>query len=77
MSNQKIYQLPVTVIAELARFPMTLTDIQNMMVDGFIPIGEKLESSLWVNNQKKFVGEFGEVSGFRAVQIKVLLDDNE
>ena len=47
-----------------------------MMIGDFIPLSEPLEVSLRVNNQVKFFGEFGEVSGFRAVRIEKSVDDN-
>ena len=57
-------------MAELDRFTISYAELRNMMIGDFIPLSENLEVSLLVNNQVKFYGEFGEVSGFRAVRMK-------
>ena len=77
LENSRVLQLPVDVVAELDRFPMSLAEVREMMVGDFIPLNENMQVSLRVNNQQKFVGEFGEVSGFRAVRIEERISDDE
>ena len=74
--NTRVFQLPVDIVAELDSFTISYAELRNMMIGDFIPLSESLEVSLRVNNQVKFYGEFGEVSGFRAVRIEKSVDDN-
>lgn len=77
MENTRVFQLPVDVVAELDRFSMSYGEICNMMVGDFVPLNESLQVALKINNQVKFLGEFGEVSGFRAIRIESCVTDNE
>ena len=70
LENSRVLQLPVDMVAELDRFSLSYAEICNMMVGDFIPLNDPLQVALKVNNQIKFHGEFGEVSGFRAVRIE-------
>ena len=73
--NQRILGLPVDVIAELDRFSMSYAAVRDMMIGDFIPLNEQLQVKIQVNQQTKFLGEFGEVSGFRAVRIDDAVTD--
>ena len=73
--NSRIMGLPVDVIAELDRFSMSYAAVRDMMIGDFIPLNEQLQVKIQVNQQTKFVGEFGEVSGFRAVRIDESVTD--
>jgi|GEM_PF-3588526 len=75
--NSRVLQLPVDVIAELDQFSISYAEVCNMMVGDFIPLNESLQVTLKVNNQIKFFGEFGEVSGFRAVRIEESVTDDD
>ena len=75
--NSRVLQLPVDVVAELDRFSLSYAEICNMMVGDFIPLHESLQVALKVNSQIKFFGEFGEVSGFRAIRIESSITDND
>ena len=67
--------LPVDVIAELGRFTISYAEVKDMMIGDFIPLNDSLQVKIQVNLQDKFIGEFGEVSGFRAVRISKSLID--
>ena len=75
--NNRVLQLPVDMIAELDQFSMSYAEVCNMMVGDFIPLNEALQVTLRVNNQVKFFGEFGEVSGFRAVRIEDCVTEDD
>lgn len=76
LKNTRVFQLPVDIVAELDSFTISYAELRNMMIGDFIPLSEPLEVSLRVNNQVKFYGEFGEVSGFRAVRIEKSVDED-
>jgi flagellar motor switch protein FliM len=61
--------LPVQMIAELQRFKLSLNQIDDLSVGDFIPLHEKMEVAVRVNSIMRFIGEFGENGGFRAVKI--------
>ena len=77
LENTRVLQLPVDVVAELDRFSMSLAQLHEMTIGDFIPLNESMQVTLRVNNQQKFIGEFGEVSGFRAVRIEERLSEDE
>jgi flagellar motor switch protein FliM len=75
--NTRVFQLPVDIVAELDRFSISYAELKNMMIGDFIPLTESLQVSLRVNNRVKFHGEFGEISGFRAVRIEQSIMDDD
>lgn len=77
VEKSRVFQLPVDVVAELDRFSLSYGEICNMMVGDFLPLHESLQVALKVNSQVKFLGEFGEVLGFRAIRIESCVTDNE
>jgi flagellar motor switch protein FliM len=69
--------LPVDLIAELQRIKLELNDIDGLQVGDFIPLHEKMEVDLRINNLLRFQGEFGEEAGLRAVRISNRTEDSE
>ena len=69
--------LPVGLVAELQRFKLSLNQIEDLAVGDFIPLHEKMEVFLRVNSILRFVGEFGENGGFRAVKVDELISNEE
>ena len=72
-----VQNLPVEMVAELQRFKLSLNQIDDLSVGDFIPLHEKMEVDVRVNSILRFVGEFGENGGFRAVKIGELISDEE
>ena len=69
--------LPVDLIAELQRFSLSLNQLDNLAIGDFIPLHEKMEVGLRVNSELRFLGEFGENAGFRAIRIDSMIPVEE
>ena len=77
LDSSYVNGLPVDVIAELQRIKLELNDIDGLQIGDFIPLHEKMEVDLRVNDLLRFQGEFGEEAGLRAVRISNRIEDTE
>lgn len=62
--------IQVEVVAELASFQLTVSQLENMAVDDVLEVGNIRTARIKVNGKPTFEGVAGEVDGHRSVQIQ-------
>ena len=62
--------IEVEVVAELASFQLTVSQLENMAVDDMLEVGNIRTARVKVNGKPTFEGVAGEVDGHRSVQIQ-------
>jgi len=66
----RVLPLPVTVVAELARKKVSLTNVRQLAVGDMLDLGVVGDVALRVGDRRMFVGEPGEVDNVRCVRVK-------